>query len=812
MANRARTVADVIAAEAVHGTLQQRFNDMVHIASVIANRATLGRVTPQQVVAVQREFNSYNKTMPPGTKALRGLAQRAIAMVEQNGPITPATYYATPTARNGLPKGLKNVAATKGHIYAIDPENRSFKTQIGYVNPSESQMAAVDGVLRPSADVAPNPNSYRVAHSRQFMPPDRQMPTGPVTASLQRQPGPGMAALAPNGLANPLSATNQRGFVASYGPNRPNPPQQSLIDNIGQSVRNVLGPNSAFYGTSGQQSPAQLARIDAGKRASAKARAGGRLTKQEQADRAFANSKVNRNERHPTGLAMDTSVKSYDPTRQANSVAMEDIGMDFAARNGVKAGVGFGPGYMGPNTLHLDTAGIGGVWGGGVSPQYKSNMQFAKETGIGPTPTFGAPTPTQRPEPRQTSLATEVGQRQALAAAMEKAGIRGLGATSQVAPVGQVERQSLPPDRQMPSGTPARQALAPDRPMPTTRPNLSAALEKRGITSSAPSEALAPDRQMPTGPVRPNLSAALEKAKISTVNDSQPAKVDVSKTRVNPVTGEVQPGLNPLGPIQAYPSVSTVAPTNVAPIRTTLTPTGQIATRPKATPSVASQPIGAIPSQPISPVTQQPRVVQPVQPRIVQPVQTPPVNVPALPNALSQQDFNSRYASPTPGLRASDVYGGAIGSAYSTGGNIVSRENSYGPTTVTNKYGVTTATMPDGKQAAYGKGPNLSGLTGAARPAIGGLAGGALGSLVGGPVGGIIGGLLGRQVASGQTQQAGTTGGLGGLLGGLFGGNQGNSSAKGSSKSSSGGSSKSSSGGSSRENNKPGGGRSTRYN
>jgi transcription termination factor Rho len=74
----AKTVADVIAGEAVSGTPQERWNDMVHIASVIANRAAMLGVTPQEVVSVQSQFNAYNKAMPAGTAALTGLAEHAI--------------------------------------------------------------------------------------------------------------------------------------------------------------------------------------------------------------------------------------------------------------------------------------------------------------------------------------------------------------------------------------------------------------------------------------------------------------------------------------------------------------------------------------------------------------------------------------------------------------------------------------------------------------------------------------------------------------------------------------------------------------
>ena len=54
---QARSVAEVVAGEAVSGTPAERLADMRAIASVIANRATMLGVTQQQVVANQGEFN-----------------------------------------------------------------------------------------------------------------------------------------------------------------------------------------------------------------------------------------------------------------------------------------------------------------------------------------------------------------------------------------------------------------------------------------------------------------------------------------------------------------------------------------------------------------------------------------------------------------------------------------------------------------------------------------------------------------------------------------------------------------------------------
>lgn len=123
------------------------------------------------------------------------------------------------------------------------------------------------------------------------------------------------------------------------------------------------------------------------------------------------NGKYSNSGRHNHNLGAD--VQFTDPATgktvnlSRDAIARNDIAMAFAADN-PRAGIGFG--YMGPNTMHLDKSGIwqgdDNVWGGGFtsvsSPSYTSdldNVQFARDTGIGPTPRLDAPTPTASPGP-----------------------------------------------------------------------------------------------------------------------------------------------------------------------------------------------------------------------------------------------------------------------------------------------------------------------------------------------------------------------------------------------------------------------------
>ena len=97
----AKSVIDVILGEAKGKSYQ----DMLHIASVIANRSRDLRVTPQEVVSNRNEFNAYGIELPPGAENYRSLAEKALAEVQTKGPVTPAKFFATRNRVGGLPKG-----------------------------------------------------------------------------------------------------------------------------------------------------------------------------------------------------------------------------------------------------------------------------------------------------------------------------------------------------------------------------------------------------------------------------------------------------------------------------------------------------------------------------------------------------------------------------------------------------------------------------------------------------------------------------------------------------------------------------------
>ena len=143
----AKSVIDVILGEAKGKSYQ----DMLHIASVIANRSRDLRESLENVVQNKNEFNAYGKPLPPGVGKYRSLAEKALAEVKTKGPVTPAQFYATPSAVKNLPKGLKKVTSTDGHDYFVDPQKRAIGTAVGYKKPQGIQTAQLTGPASASA-------------------------------------------------------------------------------------------------------------------------------------------------------------------------------------------------------------------------------------------------------------------------------------------------------------------------------------------------------------------------------------------------------------------------------------------------------------------------------------------------------------------------------------------------------------------------------------------------------------------------------------------------------------------------------------
>lgn len=112
---KARSVIDVILGEAGGATPQERLTEMLGIASVIANRAAATGKTPEQVVAEDGQFDAYNKNIPKGAEAYRGLAEQALGYVKQSGPVTSATFFSasgTKAPAKGLTVAQQGPATT----------------------------------------------------------------------------------------------------------------------------------------------------------------------------------------------------------------------------------------------------------------------------------------------------------------------------------------------------------------------------------------------------------------------------------------------------------------------------------------------------------------------------------------------------------------------------------------------------------------------------------------------------------------------------------------------------------------------------
>lgn len=146
------SVVDTVLGEAKAGNYQ----DMLGIVSVIDNRAKSLGVSYQDVVAAKGQFDAFGKSLPAGVGKYRDMALQAIEAVKTKGPVHSATFYATPAAAKGLPKGLSFETKTPGHNFYSDPKGRAIATTQGYKTPD---MTALAQNYAKTPEVGPTPMS-----------------------------------------------------------------------------------------------------------------------------------------------------------------------------------------------------------------------------------------------------------------------------------------------------------------------------------------------------------------------------------------------------------------------------------------------------------------------------------------------------------------------------------------------------------------------------------------------------------------------------------------------------------------------------
>lgn len=104
--------------------------------------------------------------------------------------------------------------------------------------------------------------------------------------------------------------------------------------------------------------------------------------------------------RHPRGYAGDFDFVDAQGNRVVDDLVLHDIAMQMAADH--QANIGYSNrGYMGPGRMHIDTMPLdqypGAAQWGDTARSWRGNLDFARETGIGPMPLEG-PIPPERPD------------------------------------------------------------------------------------------------------------------------------------------------------------------------------------------------------------------------------------------------------------------------------------------------------------------------------------------------------------------------------------------------------------------------------
>ena len=214
---KATSVVDALLGEAGGTTPQERYADMVNIASAIVNRAALTGSTIQDVVSNPADFNAMGKSLPAGVGKYRSLAVKALNDVLSNGPVHTGTFFATPGTVKNLPSGLTKVGASVAHQFFDDPQNRSIRigTKSKKIDPAQKQMAVAWAATNAESLASRLQNfaqdTIAAVTQAETQATNKRAPTGQSTTVSD------LGATVPAGLTSPLGVMGDR-ITSNFGP------------------------------------------------------------------------------------------------------------------------------------------------------------------------------------------------------------------------------------------------------------------------------------------------------------------------------------------------------------------------------------------------------------------------------------------------------------------------------------------------------------------------------------------------------------------------------------------------------------------
>lgn len=417
--------------------------------------------------------------------------------------------------------------------------------------------------------------------------------------------------------------------------------------------------------------------------------------------------------RDPNGIAADAKILDKATGKYVtNQKAMMDVAQAFAAQGG--KGVGYGPEYMGNGTMHLDTVQPGPgqdyEWGS-LGNRNAGLLADARKSALMPASFYERNLPKSMPAPPSRSPAS---------------------GAMMAAPLGKVERAPLQAT--------ATRAPDPARFAYDTQPNPERfgprAPTTTATTSRLPSTSIPepnPSRfayDIPTAPKPERFGYGLVSPAAAATPPAPNANMSLAAQYASYGAGKV-PNPTPAMNAMLSPNVGPLTQTGLMPPNTVVP--------------------GFVPATP----PPAPVVTAPKMPRVMTPLQR------------IDQAFAVAEPPAPPQLRAADIYNGQVGTGQATGGSTVSRFENNPNTYVTNQYGVTTATGPNGNQMAVRgtPGPGISGPLGSnnistpqapsdlgnkVRGGLGTVVGGGLGGFLGGPIGAALGAVVAGDLAKGK--------------------------------------------------------------